>query len=132
MDRGGREREEARIADDNTGSEDAGPVAPEQDADPIFGSLVAGLAAQTMLALGLMAPADSQEVMIDIAQAKQLIDTLMMLREKTKGNLTDTEDGQLTEAISELQRVYVARAQQAQEATLQQAGIDPNSPDLKG
>ena len=65
--------------------------------------------------------------MVDIAQAKYLIDTLMMLRDKTQGNLTPEEEGVLSESISELQRVYVVRTQQAQEASLKQAGIDLNN-----
>jgi hypothetical protein len=80
-----------------------------------------------MLALGVIAPRDAKQVTVDIEQAKYVIDTLMMLRDKTKGNLTQEEEAYLTETLAELQRGYVVRAQQAQEAAFRNAGIDPNN-----
>lgn len=97
-----------------------------EEANP-FLSLVHSLAAQCMLALGVIAPRDAKQVTVDIEQARYIIDTLMMLREKTKGNLTPEEEGFLTEALAELQRGYVVRAQQVQEAAFRNAGIDPKN-----
>jgi len=37
----------------------------------------------------------------------------------------------LTQGIAELERVFVVRTQQIQEAQLRQAGIDPQNPNLK-
>ena len=90
-------------------------------------ALVQSLAAQCMLALGLIAPPDAQQVTLDITQAKYVIDILLMLREKTKGNLSTEEARMLTDVVSDLQRAYVARAQQAQEAALKQSGIYPSN-----
>lgn len=42
--------------------------------------------------------------------ARQLIDTLIVLEEKTKGNLTDEEQKLLTAAISDLRLHYVGLA----------------------
>lgn len=106
------------------GEESAGG---EQNIEASFAGLLQSLATQCLFALGLIAPPNAKEVTIDLVQAQFVIDTLAMLREKTKGNLTDEEDGALTEAISELQRAYVARAQQAQEAALKQSGVDMNN-----
>ena len=122
-----REKEQALQATD----EEEAP-GEEEDAEAAmpatpFTALVNSLAAQCMLALGVIAPRDSQQVTVDIEQAKYTIDMLMMLREKTKGNLTSEEEGLLTEATSELQRGYVVRAQQVQEAALKNSGIDPTN-----
>jgi hypothetical protein len=96
------------------------------DVDSQFVSLVSGLAAQALLALGLIAVEGQKQVTVDIGQARFLIDTLMMLRTKTKGNLTYAEEADLTQTIGELQQAYVTRAQQAQQATMKQSGNDPN------
>jgi len=122
-----REKEQAQKV-----TEEEGPDAEEQaeaaQEPTSFGALVQSLAAQCMFALGVIAPQGAEQVMVDIGQGKLFIDLLLMLRDKTKGNLTAEEEGLLTESISELQRIYVLRAQQAQEATLKNAGVDLNNP----
>jgi len=95
-----------------------------------FMSLVGSLATQAMLALGVIAPQGQKQVYVDLGQAKYCIDTLQMLRDKTEGNLSEEEAGELTQALAELQQIYVARAQQIQEHEMREAGIDLN--DLKG
>jgi hypothetical protein len=86
-----------------------------------------------MLALGVIGDPNAKQVMVDLGQAKYLIDTLVMLRDKMNGNMTPEEEGQLTQAVSELQQFFVLRSQQAQEAQFKQAGIDPTDPNsLKG
>ena len=97
----------------------------------LFDYLVSTLAAQTMIALGLVAEDGQEKVVVDLGTANHLIDSLMMLHEKTRGNLTEDEEKNLNEAVSELQRVFAARAQQAREAAMQQPGIDPNPPELE-
>ncbi len=92
-----------------------------------FDALVASIVTQAMLALGLIAERGQKQVLIDLDSAKFSIDMLMMLRDKTKGNLEPKEEGMLTQSISEMQQVYLARVQQYQEHALQQAGIDPNN-----
>jgi len=119
------EAAEAEAGDAVEGDEAAGA---QQGPEPgSFAGLVQSLATQAMLALGLIAPPDQQQVMVDIVGAKYMIDTLDMLKEKTEGNLTEDESKQLTEVLAELQRFYVVRAQQVQEASLQQAGVDMNN-----
>jgi hypothetical protein len=125
-----REKEEARTKtkeDQAEGGQEEARAAEQVDAS--FGALLQSLATQCMFALGLIAPQDAKTVTVDIPQAKFVIDTLLMLRQKTQGNLSKEEEGALKEAIAELQRVYVARAQQQQEAALKQSGIDVS--DLK-
>ena len=123
-----REKEQARQTVDTSVPEgDAGAAEPPAD-EPSFAGLIQSLAAQCAFALGLIAQRDAQQVMVDVVEAKYCIDTLIMLRSKTKGNLTPEEEGLLTNTIGELQQVYVVRAQQVQEAQLKQAGIDLTHP----
>lgn len=109
------------------------PLAPEAGLDEAAGAeaspfvaLISSLASQTMFALGVIAPRDAKQVVVNLEEAKFTIDLLMMLREKTKGNLTPEEDGMLTATVAELQQVYVMRVQQVHESAIQQAGVDPN------
>jgi len=119
-----REKEEARkkAEEEPKPEEKAAPEAEEAS----FEGLVSGLAMQAMIALGVLAPRDAKEVMIDLRGAKYVIDLLIVLRDKTKGNLTPEEQGYLAESLADLQQTYVLRSQQLQEAALRQAGIDPN------
>lgn len=119
-----REKEEARKKAEEAPKpeEKAAPEAEEAS----FEGLVSGLAMQAMIALGVLAPRDAKEVMIDLRGAKYVIDLLIVLRDKTKGNLTPEEQGYLAESLADLQQTYVLRSQQLQEAALHQAGIDPN------
>ena len=103
---------------------------PGQEEAPSFLALVSSLAAQTMFALGVLVPRDSQQVYVNLEEARYTIEIIDILREKTKGNLTPEEAGQLTATLAELQQVFVARVQQAQEQAMRQAGIDPAN--LKG
>ena len=101
---------------------------PKEDAEAEFtllDELVSTLSAQTLFALGLMVQEGQAQVTVDLDTAKHMIDTLMMLRDKTVNNLSSEESTNLEQAISELQRVFAARIQQAQQAG---ADIDPSTP----
>ncbi len=126
-----REREEA-LKSVETPADEA-DEADEELAEAgisLFDYLVSTLAAQTMMSLGLVTEEGQEKVVVDLATANHLVDSLMMLREKTIGNLTKDEEKNLNEAIAELQKVFAARVQQAREAAIQQPGIDPNPPEL--
>lgn len=123
-----REKAEAQSQPKQAGPEmpdDANAEAAGQEPPP-FVALISSLASQTMFALGVIAPRDAKQIVVNLDEAKFTIDLLMMLRDKTKGNLTPEEDGMLTTTISELQQVYVLRVQQVHDSTMQQAGVDPN------
>jgi len=130
-----RERQQAQAATPETPADaPASPEGGDEQALTVFDMLTSTLAAQTMMALGLAVPEGQDQVIVDIAYAKHLIDTLTVLREKTEGNLDEGERANLDEAISELQRVFDIRAEQVREAQLKQPpqpGIDPNPPFLK-
>lgn len=117
-----REKEEAS----RKAAEQTGESVGEQKAEPdpvSFPGLVNMFSMQGLIALGILVPRDAKEVMVDLDEAKYIIDMLMMLRDKTKGNLTPEEQGLLTESLSQLQQAYVLRAQQLQESAMREAGF---------
>jgi hypothetical protein len=118
-----REREEAKKISEEQPERPAEEAKPPEGAS--FEALISSLTMQAMVALGVMAPKDAKEVLVDLIEAKYLIDMLMMLRDKTKGNLTPKEQGFLSETLAELQQGYVVRSQQVQEAALRNAGVVP-------
>ena len=124
-----REREAAKQQVEATPEAAEGEAAADADGLPegaSFMGLVSSLATQCMFSLGLIAPQGQQQVMVDLDQAQYLLDTMNVLLEKTKGNLTPEEEGSLKQAISELGEVYIARVQQFQEETIRQAGKNLN------
>ncbi len=104
----------------------AAAAGPDADDLSPFMALVGSLATQAMFALGVIAQQGAQQVQVDLAGARYVIDMLQALKEKTQGNLTAEEAAELTQAVNELQQVYVMRAQQVQQQAMSQAGIDPN------
>jgi len=85
--------------------EDAAKAGAEPELD--FFNYIASLGFQTMIFLGEMPNPITNEVEKNLKQAKFLIDTLVILRDKTKGNLTKEEDDLLNGSIYELQMRFV-------------------------
>ena len=71
-----------------------------------FERFLASLYMTAMLQLGLMHEQGGQP-RIDILGARQTIDTLALLAEKTKGNLTPTEEAFLQNSLYEVRMAYV-------------------------
>ena len=72
----------------------------------LFDYLVSTLAAQTMIALGLVAEDGQEKVVVDLGTANHLIDSLIMLHDKTRGNLTKYEEKHRNQAAAALQRGF--------------------------
>jgi uncharacterized protein DUF1844 len=93
-----------------------------KDFEMTFERFLASLYMTAMLQLGLMRERDA-EPRVDIIGARQTIDTLSLIAEKTKGNLTAAEDNFLQNSLYELRMAYVevtnalARPPQAGPAT---------------
>jgi hypothetical protein len=77
-----------------------------QDYEMSFERLVASLYMTAMMQLGLMHE-EGQPPAADLIGAKQTIDTLGLLQEKTKGNLTDQEQHLLQNCLYELRMGFV-------------------------
>jgi hypothetical protein len=71
-----------------------------------FERFLASLYMTAMLQLGMMHE-KGQQPRIDIIGARQTIDTLSLLSEKTKGNLTPTEQNFLQNSLYEVRMAYV-------------------------
>jgi hypothetical protein len=71
-----------------------------------FERFLASLYMTAMLQLGLMHQ-QGEQPRLDIIGARQTIDTLALLAEKTKGNLTSTEETFLQNSLYEVRMAYV-------------------------
>jgi uncharacterized protein DUF1844 len=77
-----------------------------KDLEITFERFMASLYMTAMMQLGLMHEQGAQPG-VDLIGARQTIDTLGMLAEKTKGNLTPKEQGFLQNCLYELRMAYV-------------------------
>jgi len=77
-----------------------------------FASFIMSLATQVMMQLGEMPPIEGQPAIPkNLTYAKQTIDVLSLLREKTKGNLDEFEDKMFEDILHTLRMSYIkARA----------------------
>jgi hypothetical protein len=83
--------------------------APKTDALPPidFSSFVLSLANTALFQLGLIRTRESEEMQTDLPGARQTIDIMAMLEEKTRGNLTDQEARLLKEALFQTRMAFV-------------------------
>lgn len=77
-----------------------------KDFEITFERFLASLYMTAMLQLGLMRQQGAQP-QVDIIGARQTIDTLSLISEKTKGNLTPAEQNFLQNSLYELRMAYV-------------------------
>jgi Domain of unknown function (DUF1844) len=77
-----------------------------QDLEMTFEKFVASLYMTTLMQLGLAAP-PGEKPMLDLIGARQTIDILGLLNDKTKGNLTAAEEGTLRNVLYELRMAYL-------------------------
>src|SRR3954465_2651204 len=86
----------------------AGSKAPAEGKsfEMTFERLVASLYMTAMMQLGMMAP-EGDEPRADILGARQTSDTLSVLGEKAKGNLTDAEQNMLQNVLFEARMAYM-------------------------
>ncbi len=73
-------------------------------------TFVWSLSSSALVHLGEVPDPMSQEVRVDLPLAKQVIDTLGMLQEKTKGNLDAEEDRLLKTLLYDLRLRYVQKS----------------------
>jgi Domain of unknown function (DUF1844) len=77
-----------------------------QDFEMTFEKFVASIYMSALMQLGLAAPPGEKPV-VDLIGARQTIDTLAILQEKTKGNLTPAEQNILQNCLYELRMAYL-------------------------
>jgi hypothetical protein len=85
--------------------------AGEPDHEPLpeinFSTFVISLSTQALMHLGEMANPLSGKIETDVPVAKQMIDILGMLREKTHGNVNASEDRLMEDILYDLRMKYV-------------------------
>jgi len=95
-------KEEAEKESVSTDDDQRGPL-PEVN----FNSLIFSLSSSALLHIGEIADPHTGEKRKDLALAKHTIDTIAMLKEKTKGNLNDEEKKFLDSILTDLRWRYV-------------------------
>jgi Domain of unknown function (DUF1844) len=87
------------------------PKASRQSSEPppelTFAAFLWSLSEQALAALGEIPDPMSGKVTHDLTLAQQMIDIIIMLRDKTRGNLDPHEQALLKEILSGLQMKYV-------------------------
>lgn len=74
-----------------------------------FTNFIEPLIAQGYMSLGMLRNPYQPQAKIDTAAARQMIDILTLLQEKTSGNLTPDEDDFLSTHLGELKLAFVQR-----------------------
>ncbi len=78
-----------------------------------FTSFVMSLAHQTVVLLGDAPNPETNSVSTNLEGARQTIDIIGILEDKTKGNLTDSEKNLLDEVLTGLRMAYVKKTKEA-------------------
>jgi len=81
--------------------------------EPDFNFFITTLSLQASIALGVIPNPATNKTEKDLTQAKFLIDTLAMLKEKTKGNLTPEETNLLENLLYELRMQYISKQKES-------------------
>jgi len=90
------EKPDASVVDSHTG---------EVEVD--FASFVMSLGTQALMMLGKIPNPENGQVVVHIEAARQTIEILAMLEEKTAGNLSDEETRLMAELLASLRMTYV-------------------------
>jgi hypothetical protein len=97
--------------------EEKGPAgAPSTAGGPTFLDLVGMLQFGAMAHLGMVQTPDGKRSPVNLPAAKDSIDILAILQEKTKGNLTQEETDALGEGLYHLRMAYLAAMKTGQGA----------------
>ena len=75
-----------------------------------FSNIVLSYAVNATIHLGLAPDPSTGKIETDLNRAKDLIDILDTLKQKTTGNLTDSESKVIDETLSNLKMLYVKAA----------------------
>jgi hypothetical protein len=96
------------IVDRRGAAEEKEPAAPPPLPKPDFAGLALSLATSALFHLGLLPdPSTGEPGAKNLALARHSIDTLEILEEKTRGNLTSEEAELLAKLLTELRVHYV-------------------------
>jgi hypothetical protein len=77
-----------------------------------FSGFIISLGTSALINLGQMPDPDTQSMNIDVNAARQTIDILALLSEKTQGNLTEEEASLLQKLLLDLRLIYVNKTKE--------------------
>jgi hypothetical protein len=80
-----------------------------QNPETPFSNFIAGLVMQAYMSLGMLRDPYNPQGRVDAGAARQMIELITLLRDKTQGNLTADEEDFLESAIGELKLAFVQR-----------------------
>lgn len=89
-----------------------------KDVEISFGLFITGLMMEAMMALGDLENPVTHKKESNLQHAKILIDTLEMLKEKTKNNLSKDEDEAMNSILYDLRMRFVAKSNSPGETKL--------------
>ena len=75
--------------------------------EPTFKVFISSLSMQAMIAIGKLENPITKKMEKNMDQARYLIDTLGIIKEKTKGNLAEDEQIILDESLFNLRMMYI-------------------------
>ncbi len=106
-------KQEAEAAPPDSGEEQSAQSAqPTQMPPASFELLVSTFATEAMMALGQFPNPVTNELSVSPDHASYAIDMLAMLKDKTKGNLSDAEETMLIDVLHQLRMAFIAVKQQ--------------------
>ncbi len=91
----------------NANAESAKPPADTPKKLPAFENLIRMIGSNAAMVLGAYADPNTGQPMIDPDAARELIDMLDALQQKTKGNLAPEEDDMLLDLLGKLKLTYL-------------------------
>ncbi len=87
------------------------PSSVAEEEPPVdFSSFVVSLATQALVLLGEAVHPEAKDLEINLEAARQIIDIIALLQEKTKGNLTNEEEHLIGEVLTSIRLAYVRKA----------------------
>ncbi|MEM7782207.1 MAG: DUF1844 domain-containing protein [Planctomycetota bacterium] len=103
------EKEKEELAQKET-AEESPDSEPMEIPEASFLMLLTTLSSQAMASLGLFPDPVSGKPTVNLPMAKHLIDTIIVLKDKTKGNLTEEEAAHIRDALHQLRMIYVSQS----------------------
>jgi hypothetical protein len=107
------EQDKADVAKEKSKIEEAEAVkkeAPQPEID--FYSFILSLSTSALVQLGKIGDPVTNKTTQNLPAAKQTIDILAIIQEKTKGNLTDQEQALLDNSLYDLRMMYISQGKQ--------------------
>jgi len=106
-----KEKEPERRQQKETVQEERRRTVADKATNPgsAFTNFIEPLIAQAYMSLGMLRNPYQPQAKIDTAAARQMIEILTLLQEKTAGNLTDDEEDFLATHLGELKLAFVQR-----------------------